>query len=53
MERSHDPGPRSEADLLDAMIEERLAAKGKRLIDDEQLGGIGKAISDLYSRLRP
>ncbi len=42
-----DPGPDSEAALLDAMIEQRLAAKGKRLVDDTQIARLRKAINDL------
>ena len=46
-----DPGPDSEAALLDAMIEQRLAAKGKRLVDDTQIARLRKVINDLDAAL--
>ncbi len=49
--RPANPGPDSEAALLDAMIEQRLAAKGKRLVDDAQIARLKKAINDLDAAL--
>ena len=46
-----DSGPDNEAALLDAMIEQRLAAKGKRLVDDAQIARLKKAINDLDAAL--
>ena len=46
-----DASPDNEAALLDAMIEERLAAKGMRLVDDAQIVRLRKAISDLDAAL--
>ena len=46
-----DPGPDNEAALLDAMIEQRLAAKGKTLVDDVQIARLRKAINDLDAAL--
>ncbi len=46
-----DPGPDDEAALLDTMIEQRLAAKGKRLVDDAQITRLRKMINDLDAAL--
>ena len=37
--------------MLDAMIEQRLAGKGKRLVDDAQIARLRKAINDLDAAL--
>ncbi len=47
-----DASPDNEAALLDDMIEQRLAAKGKRLVDADQVARLKKAISDLNDVLR-
>ncbi len=47
-----DPAPNDEAELLDAMIERRLAAHGKTLVDADQVARLKKAISDLNDVLR-
>lgn len=47
----HGPPHEDEADLLDAMIEERLAAKGKRLVDAAQIGRLRQAVNDLDAAL--
>ena len=46
-----DPVPRDEAELLDAMIERRLAAQGKRLVEAEQIDRLRKAVTDLNTAL--
>jgi hypothetical protein len=46
-----DPVPKDEAELLDAMIENRLAAQGKTLIDAGQIDRLRKAVKDLNSAL--
>ncbi len=46
-----DPAPTDEAALLDAMIEQRLAARGKRSVDDAQIARLRKAINDLDAAL--
>ncbi len=46
-----DPVPKDEAELLDAMIERRLAAQGKTLIDAGQIDRLRKAVKDLNSAL--
>ncbi len=38
--------------LLDAMIDDRPAAQGKRLVDDAQIARFRKAIGDLNDVLR-
>ncbi len=43
--------PKDEAELLDAMIERRLAAQGKTLIDAGQIDRLRKAVKDLNSAL--
>ncbi len=47
-----DASPDNEAALLDDMIEQILAAKGKRLVDADQVARLKKAISDLNDVLR-
>ncbi len=47
-----DASPDNEAALLDDMIEQRLAAKGKRLVVADQVARLKKAISDLNDVLR-
>ena len=47
-----DPAPSDEAELLDAMIERRLAAHGKTLVDADQVARLKKAIGDLNDVLR-
>ena len=47
-----DPAPTDEAALLDAMIERRLAAQGKTLVDAERIARLKKAMSDLNDALR-
>ena len=47
-----DPAASDEAELMDAMIEQSLAAKGKRLVDDAQIARLRKVISDLNDVLR-
>ncbi len=39
--------PKDEAELLDAMIERRLAAQGKTLIDAERIDRLRQAMSNL------
>ncbi len=46
-----DPAPKDEAELLDAMIERRLAAQGKTLIDSGRIDRLRKAVKDLNSAL--
>ena len=46
-----DPVPKDEAELLDAMIERRLAAQGKTLIDAGRIDRLRKAVKDLNSAL--
>ena len=46
-----DPGPKDEAELLDAMIEIRLAAQGKMLIDAGRINRLRQAVSDLNDAL--
>ena len=46
-----DQVPKDEVELLDAMIENRLAAQGKTLIDDAQIASLRKAISDFNAAL--
>ena len=46
-----DPVPKDEAELLDAMIERRLAAQGKTLIDARQIDRLRQAVSDLNDAL--
>ena len=45
------PIPKDEAELLDAMIERRLAAQGKTLVDTGQIDRLGKAVNDLNDAL--
>ncbi len=45
------PVPKDEAELLDAIIERRLAAQGKTLIDAGQIDRLRKAINDLDAAL--
>ena len=42
---------KDEAELLDAMIERRLAAQGKTLIDAERIDRLRQAVSDLNDAL--
>jgi hypothetical protein len=46
-----DPVPKDEAELLDAMIENRLVAQGKTLIDAGQIDRLRQAVSDLNDAL--
>ncbi len=46
-----DPVPKDEAELLDAIIEKRLAAQGKTLIDAGQIDRVRRAINDLDAAL--
>jgi hypothetical protein len=46
-----DQVPKDEAELLDVMIEKRLAAQGKTLIDDMQIARLRKAVNDLNAAL--
>ncbi len=46
-----DQVPKDEAELLDAMIEIRLAAQGKTLIDAGQIARLREAIKDLNTAL--
>ena len=46
-----DPAPKDEEKLLDAMIENRLAAQGKTLIDAGQIDLLRKAVKDLNAAL--
>ncbi len=46
-----DQVPKDEAELLDAMIERRLAAQGKTLIEAEQIDRLRQAVSDLNDAL--
>ena len=46
-----EPVPKDEAELLDAMIERRLAAQGKTLIDAGQIDRLRQAVSDLNDAL--
>jgi hypothetical protein len=43
--------PKDEAELLDAIIERRLAAQGKTLIDAERIDRLRQAVSDLNDAL--
>ncbi len=43
--------PKGEAELLDAMIERRLAAQGKTLVDAGRIDRLRKAVKDLNSAL--
>jgi hypothetical protein len=47
-----DQVPKDEAKLLDAIIEKRLAAQGKTLIDAGQIDRLRQAMSDLKDVLR-
>ncbi len=47
-----DPVPKDEAELLDTMIEQRLAAQGKALVDTGQIDRLRQAMSDLNDVLR-
>jgi len=46
-----DPAPKEEAELLDAMIEHRLAAQGKVLVDTETMAQLKKVMTDLNDAL--
>ncbi len=46
-----DTGRDDEAALLDAMIAQRLTAKGKTLVDDAQIARLRQAVSDLNDAL--
>ena len=46
-----DPVPKEETELLDAMIENRLAAQGKTLIDAGQIDRLRTVVDDLNSAL--
>ena len=46
-----DPAASNEAELLDAMIERRLAAQGKRLVEAEQIDRLRKTVTDLNTAL--
>ena len=46
-----DPGTVNEVALLDAMIAQRLTAKGKTLIDSGQIDRLRTAVKDLNSAL--
>ncbi len=46
-----DPAPTDEAALLDAMIERRLAAQGKTLVDAERIDRLRQAVSGLNDAL--
>ncbi len=46
-----DQVPKDEAELLDAMIEIRLAAQGKTLVDAGQIDRLRKAVKGLNSAL--
>ncbi len=43
--------PEDEAELLDAMIEQRLAAQGKTLVDTGQIDRLRQVVSDLNDAL--
>ncbi len=47
-----DPAPSDEAELLDAMIERRLAAHGKTLVDADQVARLKRLVGDLNDVLR-
>ncbi len=47
-----DPAASDEAELFDAMIEQRLVAKGKILVNADQVARIKKAIGDIDDVLR-
>ena len=47
-----DPAASDEAELMDAMIEQSLAAKGKILVDADQVARLKKAIGDIDDVLR-
>ena len=47
-----DPAPTDEAALLDAIIERRLAAQGKALVDAERIDRLRQAMNDLNDALR-
>ncbi len=46
-----DPVPKDEAELLDAMIQRRLAAHGKTMIDAKRIDRLRQAMSDLNDAL--
>ncbi len=46
-----DQEPKDEAELLDAMIERRLATQGKTLIDAKRIDRLRQAMSDLNDAL--
>jgi hypothetical protein len=46
-----DQVPKDEVELLDAIIERRLAAQGKTLVDSERIDRLRKAVKDLYAAL--
>ncbi len=46
-----DQVPKDEAELLDAMIEIRLAAQGKTLVDANRIDRLRQAVSDLNDAL--
>ena len=47
-----DPAASDETELLDAMIERQLAAKGKILVDADQIARLKKVIGDIDDVLR-
>ena len=46
------PAHSEEADLLDAMIERRLAAQGMTLVDADQVARLKRLVGDLNDVLR-
>jgi hypothetical protein len=46
-----DPVPKDEAELLDVIVERRLAAQGKMLIDAGQIDRLRTAVNDLNAAL--
>ncbi len=44
--------PKDEVELLDAIIEKRLAAQGETLIDAERIDRLRQAVSDFNDTLR-
>ena len=46
-----DKVPKDEAELLDAMIESRLAAQGKTLVEADRIDRLKQAVSDLNDAL--
>ena len=46
-----DQVPTDEVELLDAMIEKRLAARGKTLVDGDRIDRLRQAVSDLNDAL--